>query len=80
MNLSTNLLPRIPGSKKRTERPQPERVEGIYLQESGLHFDPHGLQKASTSEQTQIPAADILAEMTCSPNDHSAAGRTAFIP
>jgi len=80
MDLSTNLLPRIPGSKKRTGRPQPERVEGIYLQEGALHFDPHGLQEASTSEQTQIPAADVLTEMTCSPCDHPAAGRTVFIP
>ena len=80
MNLSTNLLPHFPGSKKRTGRPQPERVEGIYLQEGALHYDLHGLQKASTSEQTQTPAADILAEMTCSACDHSAAGRTVFIP
>ena len=80
MNLSTNLLPRFPGTKKRTGRPQPERVEGIYLQEGLLHFDPHGPLNAATSESTQIPAADILAEMTCSPCDHSAAGRTVFIP
>ncbi len=77
MNLSTNLLPRFRGSKKRNDHPQPERVEGIYLQESAL---PVGLQKASTSEQTQIAAADILAEMTCSACDQSAAGRTVFIP
>jgi len=80
MNIKTLSLPRFLGLLKRQSDPKPERVERLHHQEGSSGIGPHDPQKASASERKDLPAADILAEMTCAACGRSTAGLTVFIP
>ena len=76
MNLQTLSLPRFLTRTKRHADPQPERVEGVYLQEQSFGIslsDPVG-------EWNEIPAGTVLVETTCTACTESAAATTLFIP
>ena len=76
MDVRTISLPRFLTRTKRRVDSQPERVDGIYLQEQSFGFalsDPAG-------GQNEIPTGTVLAEFTCTACSASAAATTLFIP
>ncbi len=80
MSIHSLSLPRFLSLGRHRGGPAPERVEGIYLQEGTIGGGPHGSPKGSPVDRQQLPAAEILAEMTCAACDRSSAGLTVFIP
>ena len=74
MDLQTLSTPRFLSRAK--GHPQPERVEGVYLQEQSFGFAPGDPAR----ESNEIPAGRVLAETTCTACAESAAATTLFIP
>jgi hypothetical protein len=78
--MQTKSLPRFLTRTKRQAEPQPERVEGIYLQEQSFSLDLSDPSKDSERKRNGLPAGTILAEYTGAACKNSAAATTLFIP
>jgi len=76
MNIQTLSLPRFLTRTKRQAGSQPERVEGVYMQELSFGF----ALRNPANGQNEIPAGTVLAETTCTACTESAAALTLFIP
>jgi hypothetical protein len=76
MDVQTLYLPRFLTRRKHHADPQPERVEGVYLQEQSFGIALSGPGR----EWNEIPAGTVLTEYTCTACTESAAATTLFIP
>jgi hypothetical protein len=76
MDVQTLSLPRLLTKTRRLADRQPERVEGVYIQEQSFGVTLHG----PVSERNAIPAGTVLAESTCTACNEAAAATTFFVP
>ena len=80
MDVQTISPPRFLTRTKHHADLQPERVEGVYLQEQSFGFAPSDPSSGLVREWNEIPAGTVLAETTCTACTESAAATTLFIP
>ncbi len=78
--MDIQALPHFLTRTKRPAKTQPERVQGIYLQEQSFRFAYGDTQKGSEGAQNELPAGTVLAECTCAACNRSAAATALFIP